>query len=252
MNDGRNERPEGGTKVRKLSDAVRKVRIAEAERMDALSDLYDADRARLELLAEDLAPVFADIPKDDDFFICTVAGSVPPRLWVDGTSHVFIGRDRRTYRFVKDTRLGRIVIGESADLQRMADLVTDYVAERIVERDRARDTDFILGQLRAIAAPKSAELDALDQQEAVARSAAAMAIADLEREAERDEGRGSSPVASGDRSHAARRARPGEMVYPTPAPRRSSSVWLLVAFLFGVAMGILLLLGHVWLNTSEF
>lgn len=145
--------------VRRLSDAVRRVRIAEAERTDAFADLYETDRARLSLVAEELAGVFAELP-DDDFFVCTVAGSTPPRLWIDATSHVVMARDRRTYRFLKDTRLGRIVLLESADQQAIADGVTDYIAERIVERERAVETDFLLTRMRKAAMPAPTSDDA--------------------------------------------------------------------------------------------
>jgi hypothetical protein len=47
-----------------------------------------------------------------------------------------MGRDRRTYRFLKDTRIGRVVLGESTDMKTVAGQVTRYVAERVVERQR--------------------------------------------------------------------------------------------------------------------
>ena len=56
--------------VRRLSDAVRRIRVAEAERADAFVDLHEADRARLGLVAEELAGVFAELPETDDYFIC--------------------------------------------------------------------------------------------------------------------------------------------------------------------------------------
>jgi hypothetical protein len=142
-----------GANVRRLSDAMRRVRIAEAERADAFDDLHEAERARLAMLADELANVFAELSPDDDFFICQVAGRSPPRLWIDPTSQVMIGRDRRTYRFVKDTRLGRVVIAETADLGRMADSVTDYIAERVIDRERALETDQLLSKLREAASP---------------------------------------------------------------------------------------------------
>ena len=41
------------------------------------------------------------------------------------------------YRFVQDTRFGRIVLAESHEIAVIAQAVTDYVARRMVERDRA-------------------------------------------------------------------------------------------------------------------
>jgi hypothetical protein len=134
---------------------MRRVRIAEAERSDAIDDLHEAERARLSMLADELAGVVAELPDGDEFFICRMAGGAPPRFWVDPTSHVVIGRDRRTYRFLKDTRLGRVVLGETPDLVRIADLVTDYVAERLVERDRVLESDRLIGRLREAATPRA-------------------------------------------------------------------------------------------------
>jgi hypothetical protein len=48
-----------------------------------------------------------------------------------------MGRDKRIYRFVQDSRFGRIVIAESHDAPVIVDAVTDYVARRMVEREHA-------------------------------------------------------------------------------------------------------------------
>lgn len=138
-------------KVRRLSDAVRRMRIAESERADAYADLHEGDRARLMLLAEELQDVFAELPADDAYFMCQVAGSTPPRLWIDPTTHVVMARDRRSYRFLKDTRLGRLTLHESADLDATADAVTDYIAERVVERERSLESDALVEKLRTVA-----------------------------------------------------------------------------------------------------
>jgi len=58
-------------------------------------------------------------------------------------SQVVMGRDKRVYRFVQDTRYGRRVLAESADLAQMVEALTQYVARRLVERERvmAGDTE---------------------------------------------------------------------------------------------------------------
>ena len=134
----------GGNTVRSLKDAIRRVRTAEAERSDVVVELRDAERARLEMLADELRSVFAEIPEEHDAFALNIAGGTPPRLWIDMTSFVVMDRDRRTYRFLKDTRLGRTVILESGDIDAMADMITSYVAERIIERERAMEGDWVL------------------------------------------------------------------------------------------------------------
>jgi hypothetical protein len=60
-----------------------------------------------------------------------------PRLWIDVVAHIVMGRDKRIYRFVQDTRFGRIVIAESHDVAAIVDAVTDYVARRMIEREHA-------------------------------------------------------------------------------------------------------------------
>lgn len=122
--------------ARKLSDAIRDVKNAFADRDDVVVDMREAHRMRLELLAAELAPVFADVPTDIDNFDFVLSSGLQPRLWIDAVSHVAMGRDRRTYRFLKDTRIGRVVLAESTDMKPVADQVTRYVAERIIERQR--------------------------------------------------------------------------------------------------------------------
>ncbi len=136
------------TKVRSLRDAVRKVRLADADRTDVIADLHETERARLEMLADELADVFREVPADDDQFSFQIVPGNPPRLWIDITSHVSMARDRRSYRFLKDTRLGRTIILESASIDDVADCVTDYIAERILEKERSLEADWLLRRLR--------------------------------------------------------------------------------------------------------
>ena len=124
-----------GTK--RLADAVRAAKIAAAHRSDVVVDIREADRARLEIFIDELRQVIEAVPLEDDFFDFALAGGPQPRFWVDGTAHVMMARDRRTYRFLRETRVGRVVLAESTEPRMIADRVTDYVAERIVERDRA-------------------------------------------------------------------------------------------------------------------
>ena len=133
--------------VRSLKDAIRRVRTAEAERSDVVVELRDAERARLDMLADELKGIFAEVPEDNETFLFTVAAGTPPRLWIDMTAFVAMGRDRRTYRFLKDTRLGRTVILETASLDDMANCITHYVAERIIERERAVEGDWLIKRI---------------------------------------------------------------------------------------------------------
>ncbi len=139
--DNVTDMPQGRQRSERLQAALREARQTEAERQDVIVDLREAEIARLELLQDALEDVFADVPPDNDLLECTLHPGSPPRLWVDVLAHVTMGRDKRTYRFVKDTRYGRQTILETANLEEMADRITAYVAHRIIERQRALESD---------------------------------------------------------------------------------------------------------------
>jgi hypothetical protein len=121
----------------RLRDALRQARIESAERTGVIVDMRDADLARLEILNEALEPLFKDVPDDIDLFDRALSRGDQPRLWIDAVAHVDMGRDKRTYRFVQDTRYGRIVLSESLEVPPTVEAITDYVARRIVEREQA-------------------------------------------------------------------------------------------------------------------
>jgi len=117
------------------------VKNAAADREDVVVEMREATRMRLQLLAAELAPVFAEVPQDLDIFDFAISSGLQPRLWIDSVSHVAMGRDRRTYRFVKDTRNGRVVLAESPKMEPIANSVTRYVAQRMVEREHLIEGD---------------------------------------------------------------------------------------------------------------
>lgn len=134
--------------ARRLSDALREVKNAAADRDDVVVELREATRMRLGLLATELEPVFREVPDDMDIFDFAISSGLQPRLWIDAVAFVAMGNDRRTYRFVRDTRLGRVVLAESPSIDPIADQVIRYIAERIVERERmmAGDAEPVLVQ----------------------------------------------------------------------------------------------------------
>ena len=126
----------------KLAESIREMKNAMADRDDVVVELREASRMRLELLAQELAPVFEETPRDSEQFDFTISSGLQPRLWIDATAHVAMGRDRRIYRFVRDTRLGRVVLAETAEMKTVAEQVTRYIAERTIERERMIEGDF--------------------------------------------------------------------------------------------------------------
>ena len=121
----------------RLRDALRRARIEAADRTGVVVDLRDAEVARLEILNEALDPLFTQVPEQIDLFDRGISQGETPRLWIDVVAHVVMGRDKRIYRFVQDTRFGRIVLAESHDTNTIVKAVTDYVARRMVEREHA-------------------------------------------------------------------------------------------------------------------
>src|SRR5215510_4592913 len=121
----------------RLRDALRKARIEAADRTGVVVDLRDAEVARLEILNEALDPLFAQVPDKIDLFDRGISEGETPRLWIDVVAHILMGRDKRIYRFVQDTRYGRIVLAESHDVPVIVETVTDYIARRMIEREHA-------------------------------------------------------------------------------------------------------------------
>src|ERR1700742_5102570 len=127
----------GEARPLRLRDALRKARIEAADRTGVVVDLRDAEVARLEILNEALDPLFAQVPDSIDLFDRGISQGETPRLWIDVVAHILMGRDKRIYRFVQDTRHGRIVLAESHDVPAIVQAITDYVARRMIEREHA-------------------------------------------------------------------------------------------------------------------
>jgi hypothetical protein len=131
------------------------------------------------------------------------------------TSFVVMARDRRSYRFLKDTRLGRTVILETAKLDDMADTITHYVAERIIERERSMEGDWLI---KRVMRDDAARRDASSRREEGRRAESREAIADAAMH---------------------------------PAARRSVDPrltgWLVAAFLGGILLGAAVLFVYAWI-----
>jgi len=132
---------EAAAPVSPLKQAMHLARVEAAERTSVVVDLRDAEVARLELLNEALDPLFAEIPSEVDLFDRGISRGETPRLWIDAVAHIVMGRDKRSYRFLHDSRFGRHVLAESHNILDIVPAVTTYVARRLVERQRALDED---------------------------------------------------------------------------------------------------------------
>jgi hypothetical protein len=211
------DRPKTPSNDRRLSDIVRDVKIASADRTDVVVDMRDADRARLELLAEEIRPVLADIDPDDDRFDFGLSKGLQPRLWIDAVAHVHMGHDRRVFRFVRDTRLGRVIMSDTSDIAATADAVSRYIAERVIERERILAGDFEELKAGAAGHKRADETDA---------EAPAMPRTEPDSDAE-TVGEPATPQASEAAPQAARaeQARPSETSAPPPYRRGRPGAW---------------------------
>jgi hypothetical protein len=124
-----------------LRQAIHQARVEAAERTSVIVDLRDAELARLELLNEALNPIFADVAPELDLFDRGISRGETPRLWIDAVAHVAMGRDKRLYRFLHDSRIGRRVLAQSHEIPEIVQAVTTYVARRLVERQRSLEAD---------------------------------------------------------------------------------------------------------------
>lgn len=144
------------TRVASLAAALRRARIESAEHSGVLADLRGAEIARLEILRDQLEPILVQIPADCDLFDVAVAPGERPRLFIDHIGFVEMGRDRRGYRFLQDTRHGRILIAESEKTETMIEAITAYMAHRLIERERALAVDYASGGSAGAHAAKAA------------------------------------------------------------------------------------------------
>ena len=147
----------GDQRPRRLRDALRQARIEAADRTGVVVDLRDAEVARLEILSEALDPLFDEIPGSIDLFDRGISRGDTPRLWIDVVAHIVMGRDKRTYRFVQDTRHGRIVLAEANEVPAIVEAVTTYVARRMVEREQALSVPVEI-QTQSVAARRRSRL----------------------------------------------------------------------------------------------
>jgi len=143
-------------RVTSLSAAIARVRLDNAERACALADLRGAEIARLEILRDQLGPILAQLPKDCDMFDVAISPGERPRLFIDSIGFVEMGRDRRAYRFLQDTRYGRRQICESERPENLVEAITAYIAHRLIEREKALAVDYASGSGAAEAAGAAA------------------------------------------------------------------------------------------------
>lgn len=141
MTDRSVDEPDAEKTPPSLKSAIRKARVEQAERSDVVSELRRAELARLEMLQEAFRPILAQVPANVDLFDSGIVAGERPRLFIDMIAFVEMSHDRRTYRFVQETRNGRVTLAESERAETLVEAMTDYIARRLVEREAALAAD---------------------------------------------------------------------------------------------------------------
>jgi hypothetical protein len=120
-----------------LLASIRQARVENAERAEAMAEVGELEIARLKALESALKSVVDQAPQGVDLFDMALTQSEHPRLFIDMIAFVDMAHDKRTYRFFQDTRQGRVLMAESQSADTIVAAVADYVARRLVERERA-------------------------------------------------------------------------------------------------------------------
>jgi len=219
-----NDKPENASAQPDLAAAIRQARIENAERAEAIADLREIELSRLALLEDALKSVVAQAPPGVDMFDLALTKGEHPRLFLDMIAFVDMGHDRRAYRFFQDTRDGRVLIAESQSVDTIAAAVANYVARRLVERERALASDG-----RAAEAPKAGGKEP-----------------------------GCSPLASASAGQSSDEREAGEAAAEPPAPRRrrfserlGDALSLLLMVLGSITLALLIGVGVYWAWTMR-
>jgi hypothetical protein len=120
-----------------FTKALRDARLAEAAQFDAMVNLQDARILRLQNLSEAVKAKLAGHEAADALFELNVQAGGQPRLWIDLVSGVEMEPNPRHYQLVQHRENSRHVVFESDDFSAMVDHVVQYVAHRMVTREKA-------------------------------------------------------------------------------------------------------------------
>ena len=119
-----------------LQDQIRVARLAHAEKLTATEHIHDASVLRLQVLKDELSPMFAQNPAARRVIDLALVPGDPPRLWIDMTGYVTMAPDPQTYRFQRDTFCRRELVLESKKRSEIIASIMAHVANHLVEREK--------------------------------------------------------------------------------------------------------------------
>lgn len=120
-----------------LDRALERARVDAAAHSDAVLAIRDAQTLRLQVLMDEFVPVVETRKPTSDFIRPAIIAGDQPRMWIDLASYVVMAPDPRTFRLVQDTREGPQTVLETTDRAEMMSALTEFIAHRAVERQRA-------------------------------------------------------------------------------------------------------------------
>jgi hypothetical protein len=124
-----------------LAEAINRARQQQDTQPDLAKDIKASALTRLRGLRHKLAPLYAAIPQDVELFDLGFITEEKPRLFIDIIAFVEMSADLAQYRFMQEQRSGRSVILETDDEAILIAGITDYIARRLIDREKAMETD---------------------------------------------------------------------------------------------------------------
>jgi len=119
-----------------IDEALQKARETSHAHHAARLQEYDSRTLRLEVLRLELDDAISS-HETARFVDLKISGLETPRLWIDLTSYVIMEPTSRTYSYMVDRQDSSELLFETTKRADMHRFVIDYVAHRVIERERA-------------------------------------------------------------------------------------------------------------------
>jgi len=133
---GRNQSGIPPAQSAKLEAAIDAARNAQGMHFDAFKDNLDATTLRLEVLRLELSGLIKGRVEAERFVSLQLFAGDKPRLWIDLVSYVVMAPTPRCYRLMRDRQDASEVLFETDDRAEMVRVITGYIANRIIMRER--------------------------------------------------------------------------------------------------------------------
>jgi len=138
---GRNQSGTPPASPGKLDKAISEARQSQGMHFDARRDGLDAETLRLEVLRLELASLVKGRAEAEKFIDLKLFSGERPRLWIDLVSYVVMAPTPRHYQLMRDRQDSSEILFASDNRAEMVEVVTGYIANRILTRERQLPPD---------------------------------------------------------------------------------------------------------------